>query len=338
MHRFRATVFRFLSPNENTTVPFRHRARKQARVTVGEDPLPDSADLVLVDTPEDVLSADAWANLVHSLVRILSESGVVVFRGPREKERAPRGMEDAHSSWYGGTALWEAVAAVACDDAQGVAATVGNFDGGIIVLRHAAAGEVGLETGCGGGSRAAAAAIQAIAPPRPLQFERLLLWATGEQDTGTAKALEAVRAKFGGSELVRRYARRRRDRLACLSTNIGGEAAAAIVEPLLEAGGHLRTRNRYGSHQHSSSGAPSSTDVYLTARACLESHLGEHTQDVRAAFALEMLLRATGGKGAERQVTRLRAKMSEEIGPAGLSLWRALQARAAGAAAAGLLV
>ncbi len=308
--------------------------QKQARVKAGEDPLPDSADLVLIDAPVDYLSADAWSNLVRSLMLILSESGVVVFRGPREKEKETVGMAGVERTWYGGTALWEAIAATACDGSLGVAAAVGSLDGGIIVLRHAAAGEIGLATGCGGGSITAAAAVPAIAPPRPLQFERLLLWATGQEDTSTA--LEALQAKFGGTELVRRYARRRRDRLACLRTHTGKEAAA-LPEPLLEAGGHLRARNRHSGY-HRSGGAPSPTDVSLAARACLESHLDEHTQDVRAAFALEMLLRAIGGNGAERKVTQLRAKMREDIGPAGASLWSALQARAAVAAAAGLLV
>lgn len=324
-----------MSFNENNAVNLGHLLiRKQARVKVGEDALPDSADLALIDAPQDHLSVDAWSNLVHSLMLILSERGVVVFRGPREKEKEPGGMAGVESTWYGGTALWEAIAAVACDGRLGVAAAVGSLDGGVIVLRHGAAGEIGLATGCGGGSGTAAVAVPAIAPPRPLQFERLLLWATREEVTSTA--LEAVQAKFGGAELVRRYARRRRDRLACLRTNTG-EEAAALAEPLLEAGGNIRARNRHGGHHHSG-GAPSPTDFYLAARACLESHLDEHTQDVRAAFALEMLLRAIGGNGAERKVTRLRAKMSEDIGTAGSSLWRALQARAAVAAAAGLLV
>lgn len=225
------------------------------------------------------------------------------------------------------------------------------------MVRHAAAGEIGLEMGCGNSrhtgqqaegdsSRAAGAGATAkVAPPRPLQFERLFLWATREQDTTTAKAVGAVQAKFGGVEAVRRYARRRRGRSACVSTTGGVGEAAASIDPLLAGdggggGGHLRAKNRH-NHSHGG-GAMPSNDVasqwYLAARTCLENHLKEHTQDVRAGFALEMVLRAIGGKGADRKVALLRAKMSDESGPAGALLWRALHARAGGAAATGALL
>lgn len=58
------------------TVDALHRAHGfvvhtlQIRIRVGEDPLPDSADLVLIDAREEALSADAWADVVRPLVHV----------------------------------------------------------------------------------------------------------------------------------------------------------------------------------------------------------------------------------------------------------------------------
>lgn len=319
--------------------------------------MPHTADLVLIEAHEEALSSDAWVDLIHSLMRVLSESGVVVIRGPREKKEKKEGaVGEADDAWYGNTHthLWEAIATLACGGGHGVAAAVGDFDGGLIAVRHAAAGEKNrFGAGCGGhaghqtegDSTSAAGAARAIAPPHPLHFEGLFLWATGgqDQDATTAEAIEAVQAKFGGAEVVRRFARRRRERSACLSTNPGGEAAASI-EPLVAEGGgdgHLRAKNRHSSPSHRG-GATTPNHVasqqYLAARACLERHLQEHTQDVRAGFALEMVLRAIGGNGIDLQVARVRAKVIEESGPSGALLWRALHAQAASAAATGSLL
>lgn len=180
----------------------------------------------------------------------------------------------------------------------------------------------------------------AAAPPDSLRFEVLLLWSTAQSDTTTATAIEAVQAKFGGANAVRKYARRRYDRSACFNTLATGEAAA-WSKPSLETGssgrGHLRVERRHIRHK----GVPqndAASQWHSAARACLEAHLEEHPQDVRAGFALEMVLRATGGNGVEGQVARLRTRMTEESGPAGGFLWQALHARAASAAAAGLLL
>lgn len=228
---------------------------------------------------------------------------------------------------------------------------------GIIVIRHALAGETGSEMGCGSSNTEQQAEVESdkeavvgvtatVAPPNPLQFERLFLWATREQDTTTAEAVGAVQAKFGGADAVRRYARRRTGRTACLSTaGGGGGEAVASVEPLVGedgggGGGHLRAKNRHG-HIYGR-GAMSPNDVafqwYFAAHSCLESHLKEHTQDVRAGFALEMVLRAIGGKGADQKVAYLRAKIIKESGPPGALLWRKLHARAGGTAAMGALL
>lgn len=183
----------------------------------------------------------------------------------------------------------------------------------------------------------------ATAPPHPLRFERLFLWSTAQSDITTATAVEAVQAKFGGANAVRKYARRRYDRSACLNTlnTFATSEAAAWSEPSLETegigGGHLRAETRHIRHKRvPQSGAAS--QWHSAARACLEAHLEEHPQDVRAGFALEMVLRATGGNGVDRQVTRLRTRITKESGPAGGLLWRALHARAAGAVATGLLL
>ncbi|CAB1121446.1 unnamed protein product [Ectocarpus sp. CCAP 1310/34] len=354
----------------------RHRVRigkYLAQITAGEDPLPNNADLILIDVHEEVLSADDWVDLFRSLMRVrtcafiliessrersaLSDDGVIVIRGPREQEDATTGAgrnEGAGSTiraWYGSGQLWDAVTALACDQVA-AAAAVGNLDGGIIVLRHAAPGEIDVKTvkaRCGrnhpgqqGGGGVAKGAV-AAAPPHPLRFERLFLWSTAQGDITTVTAIEAVQAKFGGANAVRKYARRRYDRSACLNTSntFATAEAAAWSEPSLEAesmgGGHLRAEPRHIRHKSlPQSGAAS--QWHSAARACLETHLEEHSQDVRAGFALEMVLRATGGSGVDRQVARLRTRMTEESGPAGGLLWRALHARAAGVAATGLLL
>ncbi|CAM9284354.1 unnamed protein product, partial [Ectocarpus sp. 4 AP-2014] len=327
-----------------------------ARITAGEDTLPDNADIILIDVHEEVLSADDWVDLFRSLMRALSDDGVIVIRGPREQVDATTGAgrnEGAGSTnraWYGSGQLWDAVTALACDQVA-AAAAVGNFDGGIIVLRHAAPGEIDLKTvkaRCGrnhpeqqGGGVAKGAVKEA--PPHPLRFERLFLWSTAQSGITTAAAIEAVQAKFGGANAVRKYARRKYDRSACfntLNTFATGETAA-WSKPSLETesmgGGHLRAEPRHIRHNSvPQSGAAS--QWHSAARACLETHLEEHSQDVRAGFALEMVLRATGGNGVDRQVARLRTRMTEESGPAGGLLWRALHARAAGVAATGLLL
>lgn len=306
-----------------------------------------------METHGDVLPRDAWVDLINSWMQVLSESGVVVVCGPREKkgsgEKGVRGIDD---TWYGNTPLWEAVATLACDGGHDVAAAVGDFDGGLIVIRRNGAGGKVLATGCGsqadrqvkGGSSGGGGAARAVAPSNPLGFEELFLWATEGQHGSTAKAIEAVQAKFGGADVVRRYARRRMDRSACLNTITDGMETAAPTEPLPLDGagdGHLRARNRRGSPSHGGvvvSSSDAASRRFLDARVCLDRHLQEHPQDVRAGFALEMVLRAIGGNGVDMRVARLRAKVCEESGPWGDLLWRDLHARAAGAAAVGSLL
>ncbi|CAN0161885.1 unnamed protein product [Ectocarpus fasciculatus] len=321
----------------------------QAQVQAGEDPPPDNTDLILINAHEESLSADDWVDLLLSLMQALSDGGVAVVRGPHEQvdvtadEERNEKAGPTNGAWYGSGYLWDAVTALTCD---GVAAAVGNLDGGIIVLRHAAPGEIDLEARCGsshpgqqGGAVAKAAVAEA--PPHPLPFESLFLWTTAQSDTTTATAIEAVQAKFGGANAVRNYARRRYDRSACINTLATGEAAAWSKPSLgmdSRGGGHLRTERRHARHK-SVPQDDAASQWHSAARTCLEAHLEEHPQDVRAGFALEMVLRATnGGNGVDRQVARLRTRMTEESGPAGGFLWRALHARAAGAAAKGLLL
>lgn len=42
----------------------------QTRIKAGEDPLPDTADLVLIDAHEEALSADTLADLLRPLVQV----------------------------------------------------------------------------------------------------------------------------------------------------------------------------------------------------------------------------------------------------------------------------
>lgn len=213
-------------------------------------------------------------------------------------------------------------------------------------MRHRAPGEAGLETGCRteqnaeGVSGRGSAAVAVMAEPFPLSFERLFLWATAERDTSTERAIEGVRERFGGADALRRYARRRSDRSSCVNVaRGGGQLEQSLTDRAGGIGsgdGHVRPKKRQILRGHASSNDVASHERYSAARVCLEGHLQEHPQDVRAGFALEMILRATGGKGVDKQVARLRAKMSEESGAAGASLWRALHARTAGAVMTGL--
>eukprot|EP00752_Nemacystus_decipiens_P006474 g5829.t1 len=329
----------FAARDSETTTP--EMGLRQDRVKVG-DPLPQAADLVLIEAQEEALSPDAWVDLLSSWTQVLSEGGVVVVRGPREKDKKERALGEVDGAWYEKTHLWEAISTVACDRGHGVSVAVGDFDRGLIVLRHAGTGQEGLEAECAGHGVEGESGVIArvLPPPHPLRFEGLFLWATEGQYTAAAQAVEAVQAKFGGAQVVRRYARRRGDRSACLRINAAGEAAAS-AEPVALDGdgdGHLRARRERhaipGHHGGAMSpGDHESRQHLAAARTCLEQHLQDHAQDVRAGFALEMVLRATGGKGIDRQVARLRAKVTEESGPPGDLLWRALHARAAGAAA-----
>lgn len=196
-------------------------------------------------------------------------------------------------------------------------------------MRNAAAHESSLDRGCrggdgDGGAREVDTADAAV--PQPLRFENMLLWATGE--TGTT---ESVQAKFGGAQAVRHYARRRSGRSACLPNDLVEKVISAPInsgEREGAGGGHLRAK------RHSrGSGAQDRTAEQATP-VCLEDHLKEHPQDVRAAFALEMVLQTTAGIGVDRQVSRLRDRVLAESGEAGVLLWNEIHARAAVAAAA----
>lgn len=107
----------------------------QIRIKAGEDPLPDTVDLVLIDTHEEALSADTWVDLIRPLVQVLSENGVIVVRGPREEtasttvNQEKKGLGGANGGWYGIADLWEAIVVEACDGEHGFAAAVGDLDG-----------------------------------------------------------------------------------------------------------------------------------------------------------------------------------------------------------------
>lgn len=74
------------------------------------------------------------------------------------------------------------------------------------------------------------------------------------------------------------------------------------------------------------------------ARLCLDRHLKEHAQDVRAAFAIELMLTGIGGSGAadaRRRVTRLREQALAESGRSGALLWTDLHVNTARAIVTG---
>lgn len=190
------------------------------------------------------------------------------------------------------------------------------------------ADETRIERGCGNtDGKASGTDGTAEASPRQLIFENLFLWA--RRETGTA---ETVQAKFGGEKYIRRYARRRSSRSACMKKITGRSTTTKTPTEQLEehSGSRLRTKGHKGS--------VSNTTPEQAARACLEVHLKEHQQDVRAAFALAMLLQATGSSDVDRQMARLRKKVLTESGRAGVSLWRSLHARAADALVAELRI
>lgn len=178
--------------------------------------------------------------------------------------------------------------------------------------------ERGCRTGEGEGGEEGAAAQQ------PLQFEKLVLWATGE--TGT---IETVQANFGGADAVRNYARQRSGRAACLGKLAEGDATDVSIDPSQgDRTGLLRGK----AHRSPTPGGTSAKALSV----CLESHLRQYPRDVRAAFALAMALQSARGRGVDSKVARLRDKVLSESGQAGASLWRALHSRAALDAATGL--
>lgn len=57
---------------------------QQAQITAGEDPLPDNADLILIDVHEEVLSADDWVDLFRSLMRVRT-CALILIESSRER-------------------------------------------------------------------------------------------------------------------------------------------------------------------------------------------------------------------------------------------------------------
>lgn len=135
---------------------------------------------------------------------------------------------------------------------------------------------------------------------------------------------------FGGADAIRKYARRRSGRAYCFAKLGDGNNTKSSTE--VPAGddhrGSLRKRRSVESKPISS--------LERSAR-CLEKHIREYPQDVRAAFALEMVLQALDGKSVNHQVKLLRDKIYTEGGQPGISLWKELHARTAVAAATELL-
>lgn len=67
---------------------------------------------------------------------MLSETGVIIIRGPRQGMTLIANNEEGEEEWGGPSAawnglihLWEAVATLACDSGYRATATVGDLDG-----------------------------------------------------------------------------------------------------------------------------------------------------------------------------------------------------------------
>lgn len=55
----------------------------QAKVKAGEDPLPENADLILIDEHEESLSTDGWVDLLHSLMQVRTRALILIRVQPR---------------------------------------------------------------------------------------------------------------------------------------------------------------------------------------------------------------------------------------------------------------
>ena len=193
---------------------------------------------------------------------------------------------------------------------------------GIVVVRRATAEESNRERGCPSLDKEKPVEDLIAAGPEQMQFEQLFLWTTGKKGT-----VESVQDMFGGADAVRKYARRRSERAACL-VDLGENTTEPSSELSVGKQVHLRRRRN---------GSASISSLEVAALICLENHLNNHQQDVRAAFALEMLLRAIGGKSIDHRVNLLREKVYAASGQSGILLWKALHAQTAVTVASGLL-
>lgn len=166
------------------------------------------------------------------------------------------------------------------------------------------------------GTEATAAGTEAHDPTLPLlRFEELFSFAMGKTWTPGA-----IQTKFGGAEAVRKYAHRAGSRLFCVK-NLARDSEGTGSKKI-------------------SSGKLRNSKPEKAARVCLENHLKKHPQDVRGAYVLEMVLQAGGGDSVDidQEVARLRKEATTQRGEAGLSLWKALHSRSAGAGALGRLL
>lgn len=186
---------------------------------------------------------------------------------------------------------------------------------GVVVVRHAAADETTRGRGCQRSNEEAAALTER------LPFENMFLWVTG--GTGT---VETVQDMFGGADAILKYARQRSGRADCFA-KLGDENTTELPARYDQRGSLRKKR-------HVESKPVSNPE---RAARCLEKHLREYPQDVRAAFALEMVLRALDGKNVDHKVKLIRDKIYAEGGQSGISLWKELHARTAVAAATELL-
>lgn len=160
---------------------------------------------------------------------------------------------------------------------------------------------------------------------RPLPFEEIIL--RFAPDMGS---IEEVQLEFGGSDAVRDSVRRRSKRSMCFSKpeRTRQDDAAEEATRSTTVHGGLRSKRH---HHHTARSTETTKD---DAWPCLEGHLRAYPDDIRAVFALEMMIHSgQGGNRARRRATMLRDRALAESGHAGTVLWNKLYSRAAMAAA-----
>lgn len=151
---------------------------------------------------------------------------------------------------------------------------------------------------------------------RILEFEELFLWAT--HDGGST---ESVWDMFGGVDALHYSVDRRSKRLACLhAREYSGEAASEH--------GRRDKRRRDASKRYLGKTRRDIAEDHVFT--CLEEHLNTYPDDVRAAFALDMMIKASSGRQRmKKRASRLRDTALARTGLAGQELWGRLHTQAA---------
>ncbi|CAM9440883.1 unnamed protein product [Discosporangium mesarthrocarpum] len=284
--------------------------------------------MVFLKLEEDLPEKDMSSN-IDRWMKAVSPEGVMVLhpqQGLAQSSTWPGAKYQRPSTAPG---LWAAVEEKwTCRQGEATAA-VGNFDGGVIVLRHPRlltdpswAGDPHSPCGKHGSD---VDSVGSQAPPL-LSFEGLYLWATGRNETQAD-----VLASFGGAEALTKNFLRRVSRASCLS---GVQRGVEVGEGAPGEQGLGKTSSRKVSSLR-----PEGSPVAQVGRglkdveACLRRHIRRNPGDVRAVFAL---LAASAQAGSDLSlVWRAKKEALASAGELGASLWSRLCRDAALAATEG---